>query len=445
MRVCKIIVFVVLSMLMLTRVYAALDLELTQGVSGAMPVVLIPFIGGQQAIAPGKTTVSAVIKNDLQNSGQFLVKTPGLLTQRPGNAAGVNIKYWRKQKVNDVIVGSIKSIGGRRYQVNVQMVGLFNASGTNASSTNNSVVLNQSFTVPQAGLRRLAHYISDAIYQKLTGVRGIFNTKIAYVLVQRFPKQAPKYTLEVADADGFNPQALLVSRQPIMSPAWSPDGKQLAYVSFEGGSSAIYVQNLATGKRRAVSQYPGINGAPAFSPNGKQLALVLTRTGNPKIYVMNLSGDRLQAITRGYAIDTEPSWAPDGKSLLFTSNRGGKPQIYQYTFDSRQVQRLTFGGNYNARASYMPNAQGIVMMHRESNMFSIAKQNLQTGRVQVLVQTGDDESPSLSPNGKMVIYATNYGGRGVLAMVSINGRIKLRIPSGQGSVQEPAWSPFIAS
>lgn len=422
---------------------AALDLVLTQGINAALPIAIVPFVNEQEAIAPGNQTITTILKNDLQNSGQFWVKTAVGLSHSPSNVNQIDFKYWRKQGVNDVVVGSVNALGDGRYQIVFQLVNLFNQSAkASQSDRNNAVLLSRSITARAAALRQLAHYISDLIYQQLTGVPGIFNTKIAYVLVQRSVDQAPKYTLEVADEDGFKPQALLTSSQPIMSPNWSPDGNKIAYVSFESDQPAIYIQDVATGQRQIISEFPGINGAPAFSPDGKYLALVLTRTGNPKIYVLALASGKLTQITNGYSIDTEPAWAPDGKSLLFTSNRGGTPQIYLYNFETNQVQRISFDGNYNARASFLPNKRDIVMMHRETGMFGIARQDLESGRLQVLVQTGNDESPSLSPNGKMVLYATQYGGRAVLAMVSTDGRVKLRLPEREGSVQEPAWSPY---
>lgn len=431
-------IFIVFS----TSSYAALDLELTQGINAALPIAVIPF-ANQQANVSGDKTLTQIISNDLQNSGQFRVKGSGLLGEQPTTAEQIDSEVWRQRGVDDVLVGQIKSLGRHRFRVSFQLVSTVEA-GAGADNQTSRVLLSQSYDTPQSGLRQLAHHISDLVYEKLTGVRGVFSTKIAYILVQRRRHQPTQYTLEVSDVDGFDQQVLLTSTQPIMSPAWSPDGRKLAYVSFEGHRSSIYVQNIATAKRELVASYPGINGAPAFSPDGSQLALVLTLTGNPKIYTYNLASKKLTRLTNGYAIDTEPSWASDGKSLLFTSNRGGNPQIYRYSFGNNQIERISFSGNYNARASYMPSEQNIIMMHRETGLFGIARENLDSGQIDVLVQTGEDESPSLSPNGKMIVYATKYGGRGVLALVSSDGKIKVRLPAREGSVQEPAWSPFLS-
>ena len=424
---------------------AALDLELTQGVRSALPIAIVPFAHEQNTLAPGKQTVTQIMAHDLSNSGQFRIVAPKG-AQTPAIPSAINFAYWRKKGANDIVIGSVRDIGLGRYQVSMQLLSLYNTAA-NAKTFNpaNATLIDQSFVVRREGLRVLAHHLSDLIYQKLTGVPGIFNTKIAYILINRNPlkPQQATYRLDVSDIDGFQPETLLKQSAPIMSPTWSPNGKELAYVSFAGQHMAIYLQNIYTGKRRIVSQFPGINGAPAFSPNGKKMALVLTRTGNPKIYVMNLASGKLTQITHGYSIDTEPAWSDNGKALLFTSSRGGSPQIYSYTFATKKIQRLTFSGNYNARASFSPNEQAIVFMHRGAGMFSIARQNLQTGRVTELTRAANAESPSLAPNGKMVVYATNYSGRGVLAMVSIDGKIRLRLPAQNGSVQEPAWSPFI--
>ena len=414
--------------------YGALDLQLTKGVAVAIPIAIMPFTG-PSVLAPGYETIPQVIKNDLQNSGQFQVIGPSNVDQTGASLQQIDCTYWRKQKVNALLVGAINPLGMRWYRVAFTLLNVFDSDNR---------LLSESFNVNPKELRNLAHHISDLIYQKLTGVRGVFSTKIAYVLVQVSSKNAaPKYTLEVADADGFNSQPLLVSDMPIMSPRWSPNGNKIAYVSFEGHRAAIYLQDLFTGRRQRLSEAPGINGAPAFSSDGKQLALVLSKTGNPKIYILNLTDGHLREITNGWSIDTEPAWSPDGKSLLFTSNRDGTPQIYKYSFADGSISRVTYRGDYNARSSFMPDGKSIIMMHRENGLFGIALQDLTTGQVQILSESGTDESPSLAPNGKIAIYAMEYGRRGVLAQVSIDGQIKLRLPARNGNVQEPAWSPFL--
>lgn len=413
---------------------ARIHLELTQSETSALPIAVLPFSGVPVQI-PGGQTISDVIHNDLQNSGQFVLKTPAFAG--PINAQNVGQINWRAQGVDYVLTGSIQPSGGQ-YLVSIQLLSIYGQGGSGSPQ----IILSRQFTAPQGGLRQLAHHISDLVYQQLTNVPGNFNTKIAYILLRRNGIQR-QYTLEVADMDGFNTQSLLVTGFPIMSPAWSPDGRYLSYVSFEGNRAGIYLQNVQTGQRNLISHYPGINGAPAFSPDGRRLALVLTQTGNPNIFLLDLGSKQLTQVTNGYSIDTEPNWSPDGRSLIFTSSRGGSPQIYRYDFGSGSITRLTYNGDYNARASYTANGQSIVMMHRRSGAFNIARQDLANGQLSVLTQGRNDESPSVSPNGKMVLYATEYGGRGVLAVISIDGSIKLRIPSPDGDVQEPAWSPLL--
>lgn len=411
--------------------FAALSLELTQGMSAAMPIALMPFANEATASVPGNTTLSQVIHDDLQNSGQFRVIEPTMLDGQ------LTLTSWQKKGVNNLIKGNVTALPNGSYQVSFQLINVY--------APQAPVVLSGAFTTTQSGLRVLAHHISDIIFQKLTGIRGIFSTKIAYVVVQQLggPNSPLRYNLDVADADGFNPQSLLASADPIMSPTWTPNGRGLAYVSFEGHEASIYLQNLAAGSRQLVSRLPGINGAPAFSPDGTKLAMVLSVTGNPNIYMFNMQTHKLTQLTNDDSIDTEPAWAPDGNSFAFTSSRGGTAQIYRYYFAGNRIERLTFDGNYNARPSFLPDGKSIIMMHRETGTFGIARQDLDTGTLQSLTQGNDDESPSVAPNGKMVIYATQVGGRGVLAVVSTDGRIKLRLPSREGNVQEPAWSPFL--
>ncbi len=395
--------------------FAMLSMELTRGVGGAMPIMVKPF-----SQIPAED-IAVIISNDLKNSGRFKLSSGSM---------------------DDKVVGAVQEIGANRYQVNFQLLEAFKGKG----ATQQTVLLNRKYTVSGSELRSLAHHISDAIYQQLIGVRGIFSTRLAYVVVQR-TSGPTKYVLEVADQDGYNPQPLLTSTDPIMSPAWSRDGKRIAYVSFENQHAAIYVEEVATGARHLVSEFRGINGAPAWSPDGRKLALVLSKSGSPNIYVMDLASRQLTQLTHDNYINTEPSWSPNGGSLIFTSNRSGKnnPQIYQLNLASKAVTRLTYEGSYNARASYTPDGNHITMLNRESGLYNIGILDLDTGVFRVLTNSSSDsESPSMAPNGSMVLFGTLYNGRSVLGMVATDGSVQIRLPGRNGEVQDPAWSPFLA-
>lgn len=400
--------------------FAILNLELTRGVAGALPIAIIPFeIQGQ--IPP--QDVSGIISADLRNSGRFKVY--------PAKSSGVD----------NVVTGRVQQVGENRYQVNFQLLDVFkNKSGEQ------SVILDQKFVVSGQELRRVSHHISDAIYQQLTGVRGVFSTRLAYIVVQRTPNAPTRYALEVSDQDGYNPRPLLVSHEPIMSPAWSPNGKQIAYVSFENRHSAIYIEEVATGARTLVSSFPGINGAPAWSPDGRKLALVLSKSGSPNIYTMDLATRQLTQLTNDYYINTEPAWSKDGKSILFTSNRGGnKPQIYQVNLATKAVYRVTYEGKYNARASFAPDGNHIVVLNQDSGVYNIGMLDLDSGVFKILTTSGSDsQSPSIAPNGSMVLFGTVYRGRNVLGMAAADGSVQLRLPAPNGEVQDPAWSPFLS-
>lgn len=418
--------FAISWLLLVSNGFAALEIELTQGVDNAMPIAISPF-AGEEIINEDIYRITPTISNDLKNSGRFrLVSASGLTTGEP------NFEAWRAGKIEAVVTGQIKSIGGGQFSVAFKLFDVYNK----------KQLFEKEFKVKKEQLRKLAHHISDIIYQQLTGDRGVFSTKIAYVLVERQGRKST-HKLQVADSDGYNTHTLLVSRFPLMSPAWSPDGKKIAYVSFEGHRAAIYIQDVATGGRQILAKFPGINGAPAWSPDGRKMALVLTQTGYPKVYVLDLATKSLERLTDGWYLDTEPNFAPDGRSLIFTSNRGGGPQIYRVYLDSKKIERVTFNGPYNARASFAPSGDSIVMLHQDGEMFSIATEDLKSKRVMLLTQAGLHESPSMAPNGKMVVYATNSNGHGMLAEVSVDGRVKLLLPAGDGAVQEPAWSPFL--
>jgi len=429
-----IITFFILNVMCFSAANAALDLELTKGVASALPIAVVPFANSADA----STDVSAIISNDLNNSGEFNVLASSNLPS-PHVAAEVVAKPFLAQNTNDVVVGSVIKKAFGKYQVTYSLVDLYAR-----NDKSDGVLLTQEYTVTSDELRALAHHISDQIYQQLTGVRGIFSTKIAYVLVENNPGRPTQYKLEVADIDGYNSQSILTSTQPIMSPSWSPDGAKIAYVSFESFLPQIFISEVATGKRKLLTSFTGINGAPSWTPDGSKLALALSKGSvNPNIFVYDLNTGKERQITSDWAINTEPAWAPDGKSVIYTSDRGGNPQIYQVNLQSKMIQRVTYAGNYNSTASYSPDGTSIVLLHRESTTFNVAIMDLKTGNIKDLTNGGDNQSPSVAPNGKMVVFASEHGGQGVLGIVSTNGNINLRIPDQNGSVHAPAWSPFI--
>lgn len=398
-------VFLGLFILLPALTHAMISMELTRGVAGAIPITIVPFaVNG----APPQD-VSAIIGADLQNSGRFKVST-----DRNSNTA-------------NVVTGKVNELGGDRYQISFQM----------------APSLTRTYTVPAGQLRAVAHHISDLIFEEITGVRGVFSTKLVYVVVQR-AAMGNRYILEIADQDGYNAKQLLNSPEPIMSPSWSPNGKQIAYVSFENKQSGIYLQDVASGGRRLLSQFPGINGAPAWSKDGRRLALVLSKSGSPNIYVMDIGSKRLQQVTNDFSINTEPAWSPDGKSLLFTSNRGGGVQIYQANLGSGAVSRVSYDGDYNARPAFTSDGNHIAMIHRSSGIYNIAILDLDSGVTRVLSSKAEDTaSPSVAPNNSMVLYDTRAGGHNVLGMVSSDGRVQLLLPARNGEAQDPAWSPFL--
>ncbi len=410
-----------------TAASANLTIEITRGSDSALPIGVVPFDGAEGM----SEDVARIVQDDLERSGYFDPLERGAMFARPHRADDVAFGEWRSLDVRYLLVGrGEKTASG--YEIGYD---LLDVSGGRP-------VLQERITAGGNQLRGAAHRISDAVFEAITDIPGAFSTRIAYV-TSRGVGDNIDYGLYVADADGHNSREVLTSDEPVLSPAWSPDGEKLAYVSFEGERPAIYVQQMASGNRIKLTDFEGINGAPAWSPDGRKLAMSLSKDGQPEIYVMNLADRSLNRLTQNSSIDTEPDWAPDGRSLLFTSDRSGGPQLYRYSLGSGDAERLTFTGKYNARGRFGPDGEQIYLVHRSRDGYQIARQELDSGRLVVLSETTHDESPSVAPNGTMILFATQQGGQGVLSAVSADGRSSFRLPAARGDVREPAWSPFL--
>ena len=404
-----------------THAYAQLHLEIAKAPEEAPKIAIIPF-NNDQSIYP-------IVENDLNRSGKFSSASKNLPATASMNSP--NADAWKAAGVSYVVTGTAKTTENGSYEVHYQLYDV----------EKQQYLLNELLTVPASRIRQAGHMISDAIYQALTGIPGDFSGRIAYVLRNpATPEQ--RYTLQIADTDGEQPKTILTSRDPILSPSWTPDAKKIAYVSFETKRPAIYVQDLSTGQREKLASFRGLNGAPSFSPDGKSMLFTASMHGNPEIYQMNLETRQLQRMTNDSAIDTEARYAPDGKSFIFTSDRGGSAQIYTYNFANASSKRLTFRGAFNARGTLSADGKKIALVHRPSGSnYKVAIQDINTGITNILTPTSLDESPSFSPNGQMVVYATREGSRGLLSIMSLDGRFRMNLPSEQGEVREPAWAP----
>ncbi len=435
MRTIPIRFLITVTVLLLTASQSALadlKIEIIDGNPAALPIAIVPFAWQDSSPEP-ITTVSQVVSNDLYRSGLFDPIAEEDMPSRPRDAEDIRFGTWRLLKVDYIVIGTVSpSPDGMGHDIMYQLFDVHRQER----------LLSQITTVGAGDLRFGAHRVADAIYEELTGVKGAFSTRIAYVTSTGVGDDL-RYELVVADADGFGPQSIVGSPEPLLSPAWSPDGNRLAYVSFEQGNSAIYVQDVSTGSRELLSSGVGINGAPSFSPDGTQIALTLSRTGNPEIFIMDLATGRQTQLTQHWAIDTEATWSPDGNMIYFTSDRGGRPQIYGVSPRGGTPQRITLEGDYNARASVSPDGRKIAVAQGRGNEYRIAVWDIETERFTVLTPGTLDESPSFAPNGSMVLYATREGVRGVLSAVSADGSVRQRLILSEGDVREPAWSPVI--
>lgn len=409
---------------------SGLEIDIVGGNAAALPVAVVPF-GGDC----GQTDVGAVVRADLDRSGQFRTLDPGTMPERPTTGSEVAYPTWRMLRQDYLLIGRcVPGLAGVRTEYE-----LFDVARQQR-------LLGFALTAGQPAMRDVAHQISDAVYEKILGVRGAFWTRIAYVSATGLGRDT-RYALIVADADGYNPRTVVTSNEPLLSPAWSPDGRRLAYVSFEGGNSGIWIQDVASAAREKITNFRGINGAPSFSPDGTRLAMSLSKGGNPDIYVMDLGSRHLTQITNQLSIDTEPTWSADGASLYFTSDRGGRPQVYQVPAGGGAASRISFDGNYNASPSVSFDGKKIATAQGAGNVYRIALMDRSTGsaRWSMLSPGSLDESPDFAPNGAMLVYAAREGRRGVLYVVAANGSVRQRLETQSGSdVREPAWSPYRA-
>jgi len=409
--------------------HAALTIEIAEGVDGALPIAVVPFDTSKLS---NKLPVdlAEIVASDLNRSGVLNSMNRAALPANPHYSNQVKYQRWRSAGQDYLVVGRVLEKSPGVYNIEFQLLDVLKQ----------KQLLGRSMPAKTRNLRSRAHQISDFIYEQITGTRGAFNTRIAYVRAQK--NAARKYVLQVADTDGFNAQNVLESDEPIMSPSWSPDGKSLAYVSFENERPEIFIQHLATARRSKVAGFRGLNSAPSWSPDGKFLALVLSKDGSPDVYTLNTATKRLKRLTKHRSIDTEPVWTSDGRAIIFTSDRAGSPQLYQVNANGGKPKRLTFEGRYNTAASLSPDGKFVAMVHGDKGQYKIAQYERETGNLIVLTDSSLDESPSFSPNGKMLLYASTRGNNGFLFAVSIDGRAKHKLSDQAGDIREPVWGPF---
>lgn len=421
----RLVIFILVLLMPLTS-RAELTIEISGGGTQQIPIAVVPF--GQSNTKSNQDNISNIINADLRRSGLFRVLETRGLANQPTDITQIKYSEWAGLQAQAMAVGNIQAVAGNRLKVTFSLVDVLKQ----------NQLVGMEYNITPSQLRLTAHKIADVIYQKLTGEAAIFASRIAYIT-----KVNKRYALQVADADGFNPQTVVSSNEPIISPAWSPDGSKLAYVSFEKKKPIVFVQSLMTGQRLTLANFKGNNSAPAWSPDGSKLAIVLTYGANSQVYTINADGTGLKQLTKSSAIDTEPTWSPDAKWVYFSSDRGGKPQIYKVSSIGGEAQRVTFDGAYNLSPRFSPDGKSLAMIRNDGGKFRVALQDLASGQVQLLSEGAQDESPSFAPNGRVLLYATRVGGRGALAAVSSDGRVKQRLSEAGGDIREPAWGPLL--
>ena len=403
---------------------APLAIEIIGGGANQIPITVLQFAGEDRFAQ----RMSQIISADLQRSGLFKLGSIGSVRPLPSEPSEINYRYWKNEGTETMVIGSVSEKSDGQTEVRFRMMDI----------AKQSQALGFSYTITVPQLRMTAHKIADMIYEKLTGDAGVFATKICYVT-----KNENRFELQVADADGFNSDFILAHREPIISPQWSPDGTRIAYVSFERRKPIVFVHNLLDGTRTVLANFEGSNSAPSWTPDGKKLAIVLTKDGTSNLYLIAVDGSGLVRLTSNQAIDTEPNFSPDGKTILFTSDRAGSPQIYRIRADGQgEAERLTYEGTYNVTPRYSPDGKSFIFIHRNEGHFNVAMQEIASRQMQILTAGGLDQSPTFAPNGKMILYASEIKGRGILAAVSSDGRIKQRITAQSGDIREPAWGPL---